>query len=133
MNGPVIETFHLIVEWAATGIEAVAVLLIVAAVLNMVVRKGTARYIYQLGTPGVFTAYKQQLGKALLLGLELMVAADVIRTVTFAPTLINVSVLGLLVLVRTFLSWSMSVELEGQWPWQASALRGGERERKEKG
>jgi hypothetical protein len=61
------------------------------------------------------------LGKALLLGLELMVAADVIRTVTFEPTVANVAVLGSLVLVRTFLSWSMSVELEGQWPWQAHA------------
>jgi uncharacterized membrane protein len=132
INGPAIEMFHLIVEWAAIGIEALAVLLIVAAVLNMAIRKGTVRYIYQLGTPGAFTIYKQQLGKALLLGLELMVAADVIRTVTFAPTLANVGILGLLVLIRTFLSWAMSVELEGEWPWQASALRGGKRDQQEK-
>ena len=132
MNGPVIQTFHLIVEWAATGIEALAVLLIVAAVLNMAVRKGTVRYIYQLGRPGAFTLYKQQLGKALLLGLELMVAADVIRTVTFEPTLKNVGILGLLVLIRTFLSWAMTVELEGQWPWQTSALRDRERDQQEK-
>jgi uncharacterized membrane protein len=132
MNGPVIQAFHRIVDWAATGIEALAVLLIVAAVLNMAVRKGTVRYIYQLGTPGAFTTYKQQLGKALLLALELMVAADVIRTVTFEPTLANVGILGLLVLVRTFLSWAMSVELEGQWPWQANAHRGAERNQQEK-
>jgi uncharacterized membrane protein len=132
MNGPVIETFHHIVEWAATGIEALAVLFIVAAVLNLAVRQGTIRYIYQLGKPGAFTIYKQQLGKALLLGLELMVAADVIRTVTFEPTLANVAILGLLVVIRTFLSWAMSVELEGEWPWQARALRGAERDQQEK-
>jgi uncharacterized membrane protein len=124
MSGPVIETFHLIVEWAAVGIEALAILLIVAAVVNLAVRQGTIRYIYQLREPGAYESYRQQLGKALLLGLELMVAADVIRTVTFEPTLANVSVLGLLVLVRTFLSWSMSVEVDGYWPWQARAHSG---------
>jgi uncharacterized membrane protein len=54
----------------------------------------------------------------LLLGLELLVAADVVRTVALEPTLNNVAILGLLVVVRTFLSWSMSVEVEGRWPWQ---------------
>ncbi len=62
-----------------------------------------------------------------------MVAADVIRTVTFEPTLSNVGILGLLVLIRTFLSWAMSVELEGQWPWKASELRAGEKNQPEKG
>lgn len=55
------------------------------------------------------------------LGLELMVAADVVRTVTFEPTVRNITVLGLLVLVRTLLSWGMSVEIEGCWPWQIRA------------
>jgi uncharacterized membrane protein len=133
MNGPVIQMFHRIVEWAAAGIEAIAVLFIVAAVINLAVRQGTVRYLYQLGKPGAFTAYKQQLGQALLLSLELMVAADVIRTVTFEPTLINVGILGLLVLIRTFLSWAMSVELEGRWPWKASELRAGEKNQQENG
>jgi uncharacterized membrane protein len=53
-----------------------------------------------------------------LLGLEILVAADVIRTVALDPTLESVAVLGLLVLVRTFLSWSIIVEIEGRWPWQ---------------
>jgi uncharacterized membrane protein len=121
MSGRLIDTFHTIVGWAALGIEALAVLLIVGAVFNIAFRQGTLRYIYQLRRPDTFESYKHQLGKALLLGLELMVAADVIRTVTFEPTLANVGVLGLLVLVRTFLSWSMSVELEGYWPWRAHA------------
>ncbi len=51
MNGPVIQMFHRIVEWAATGIEAMAVLFIVAAVVNLAIRQGTIRYLYQLGNP----------------------------------------------------------------------------------
>jgi uncharacterized membrane protein len=59
------------------------------------------------------------LGRSLLLGLEFLVAADVVRTVALEPTLSNVAVLGPLVLVRTFLSWTLTVEIEGRWPWQA--------------
>ena len=61
--------------------------------------------------------YKTQLGKALLLGLELLVAADIIQTVTLERTMQNVLMLAVLVLVRTFLSWSLIVEMEGHWPW----------------
>jgi uncharacterized membrane protein len=53
-----------------------------------------------------------------LLGLEILVAADIIRTVALEATLQSVVVLGLLVLVRTFLSWALVVEIEGRWPWQ---------------
>jgi len=58
------------------------------------------------------------LGKALLLGLEILVAADIVRTVVLEPTLQSIAVLGLLVLIRTFLSWALVVEIEGRWPWQ---------------
>jgi uncharacterized membrane protein len=61
---------------------------------------------------------KRHIGRGLLLGLDLLIAADVIRTVTLEPTLTNVAALGLLVVVRTFLAWSLVVELEGRWPWQ---------------
>ena len=71
---------------------------------------------------GAYESYKHQLGKALLLGLELLVAADVVRTVALEPTVNNLVVLALLVFVRTFLSWAMSVEIEGRWPWQGRAL-----------
>jgi uncharacterized membrane protein len=62
---------------------------------------------------------KQSLGRSLLLGLEILVAADVVRTVALEATLESVAVLGLLVLIRTFLSWALVVEIEGRWPWQA--------------
>ena len=67
------------------------------------------------------TAYetlRSTFGRSVLLGLEILVAADLIRTIAVAPTLQNLYVLGLLVVIRTFLSWSLDVELEGRWPWQ---------------
>jgi uncharacterized membrane protein len=65
-----------------------------------------------------YRLYRQQVGKAILLGLEFLVAADIIRTVAVAPTFESVGVLALIVLVRTFLSFTLDVELEGRWPWQ---------------
>jgi hypothetical protein len=59
------------------------------------------------------------MGRSLLLGLEFLVAGDVVRTVALDATLNNVEVLGLLVLIRTFLAWSLAVEMERRWPWQA--------------
>jgi len=67
----------------------------------------------------LYKSYRGLLGRVLLLGLEILVAADIVRTVALEPSLQNVAVLGLLVLVRTFLSWSIVVEIEGRWPWQA--------------
>lgn len=64
--------------------------------------------------------YRSQLGRAILLGLELMVAADIIGTVAVEPTFRNLAVLGLIVLIRTFLSFSLEVEINGHWPWQES-------------
>jgi uncharacterized membrane protein len=64
-----------------------------------------------------------QIGRTLLLGLEILVAADVIETVALDPTLEHIATLGLLVVVRTFLSWSIILELEGRWPWQKPAGR----------
>ena len=68
---------------------------------------------------GTYRQYKTRLGKALILGLEVLVAADIVTTVALETTLESILGLGLLVLIRTFLSWSLSVEIEGRWPWQA--------------
>ena len=62
--------------------------------------------------------YKVRLGRGLLPGLEILIAGDVIRTVALEPTLDNASVLALLVIIRTFLSWSLLLEIEARWPWQ---------------
>jgi uncharacterized membrane protein len=110
-----------ILEWieiAALAIEILAVVIIVGAIFY-----ATARYFFLSAThPSELGSHYQQLkvslGKALLLGLEILVAADIIRTVALEATLQSVLVLGLLVLIRTFLTWALVVEIEGRWPWQ---------------
>ena len=99
----------------ALGIESLAVAVILIATAH-----GTISFILhrRREVPDASEQYQVRLGKALLLGLELLVAADIIRTVALEPTLPNVIVLAVLVVVRTFLSWSLVVEMEGHWPWK---------------
>jgi len=121
-NEHLVETVRGAIEWAALGIEVLGALVIVAGVLRVAITRGTIRFLFKLEEPGAYGSYKQQMGRSLLLGLEFLVAGDVVRTVALEPTLLNVSVLGLLVLVRTFLSWTLAVEIEGHWPWQSRAI-----------
>ena len=65
-----------------------------------------------------YSGFRRRLGRAILLGLELLVAGDIVRTVAASPTLTSVAVLGGIVLIRTFLSVSLEVEVTGRWPWQ---------------
>jgi len=106
------------IDAAATAVELLAVAVIVIAISF-----GTVRFLIHVQRQKMhaYDAYKVFLGKALLLGLEFLVAADIIRTVALEPTMPNVLMLGLLVVVRTFLSWALVVEMEGRWPWQAAA------------
>ncbi len=110
------------VEYAAAGMELLAVAIIVIATLM-----ATVAYLLKVAARqadrGTYNDYRHKVGRALLLGLEVLVAADIIRTVVLEPTLSNVLVLGLLVLIRTFLSWSLVLEIEERWPWQASQVR----------
>ncbi len=76
--------------------------------------------------PLAFRHLRLYLGRAIVLGLELLIAADIIRSVAINPTFASVGVLALIVLVRTFLSWSLEVEINGEWPWQRSRLHKGE-------
>ena len=115
--------FTLWVEYAATGIELLAVAIIVVAI-----GVATLCYLFQIVGQRVDTGvsyrnYRHQVARALLLGLEILVAADVIRTVALEPTLGNVLILGLLVVIRTFLGWSLVVEIEERWPWQSGRQR----------
>ena len=66
----------------------------------------------------VYRRFRQQLGQTILLGLELLVAGDIVRTVAASPSLTSVAVLAAIVLIRTFLSFSLEVEITGRWPWQ---------------
>ncbi len=69
-------------------------------------------------TGNYYSLYRQDVGRAILLGLEFLIAGDIIRTVVVAPTTQNVLVLGLIVLIRTFLSLSLQLEIEGKLPWR---------------
>ncbi|NDU72098.1 DUF1622 domain-containing protein [Actinomadura sp. DSM 109109] len=71
--------------------------------------------------PDLYRLYRQNLGRTILLGLEVLVAGDIIRTVAASPTLGSVAVLAAIVGVRTFLSLSLEIELEGRWPWRKAA------------
>lgn len=106
------------VEYAALGIE-------VAGVTVMIIGPLFAlwRYFFDKHEEGSsYRTFRHDLGKAILLGLEFLVAGDIIATVSTDPTLNNVLVLGLIVLIRTFLSLSLQVELEGRWPWQKKEI-----------
>lgn len=72
----------------------------------------------------VYHGYRRSLGRSILLGLELLVAADIIRTVAVAPTFETVGVLAAIVLIRTFLSFTLELEITGRWPWQKTPEKG---------
>ena len=104
-----------LMDWIGMAIDAIGVLLIVFGALI-----ATWRFLFrrQEGQAKSYQVFRQDLGRAILLGLEFLVAGDIIRTVVVSPTLDNVVVLGLIVLIRTFLSMALQLEVEGRWPWQ---------------
>lgn len=97
------------------GLQLFGVLVIGFAFIHAVVR---CVLQFGRGTENAFENLKIYLGKALQLALEFLVAADIIATVTDGTTREGLLMLGLLILVRTLLSWSITVEIEGRWPWQ---------------
>ena len=106
--------FYDIIETTGKVIDAVGVAVIVGgAVLALAATVGRI-----LGEGGAYDAFRRQLGRSILLGLEFLVAADIIRTVAVEPTLQSVGVLAGIVLIRTFLSFSLELEITGRWPWQ---------------
>lgn len=109
-------------EWIKVTYLAIEYLAV--AIIAGMTAFSTVRYFLFLITrknaPGDnYRDYKHSLGAGMLLGLEILVAADVIRTVALEPTFENIIALGVLVLVRTFLSWALVLEIEGRWPWQS--------------
>lgn len=113
------DTFSNVVEFIGLTVDAVGVLVIVIGLVVAVWRFQFPPDRQQ----DRFISLRRDLGRGILLGLEFLVAADIIRTVAVEPTLENVAVLGLIVLIRTFLSMALQVELEGHWPWQRPASK----------
>ena len=100
---------------AGQVVDVAGVIAIVVGVLYAIVDAGL-RGIRRIRP--VYTRFRRVLGRAILLGLELLVAADIIKTVAVTPTLDSVAVLAVIVLIRTFLSWSLELEVTGNWPWR---------------
>jgi uncharacterized membrane protein len=107
--------YHEIMQLVGTSVDAlgVAIIVIGAAI-------ATGRFLFGRSTSFnlAYRAYRQDLGRAILLGLEFLIAGDIIRTVVVAPTLENMLILALIVVIRSFLSMALQLEVEGRWPWQ---------------
>jgi uncharacterized membrane protein len=101
-------------EQVGLAIDAAGVLVVVAGIVVAV-----GRFLFRPAPVlGPYRQFRQDLGRGILLGLEFLVAADIIRTVAVTPTLESVLVLGLIVVIRTFLSLALQMEVEGRLPWQ---------------
>jgi uncharacterized membrane protein len=95
------------------GIDVFGVIIIVIGIAW-----STYRFLRQHLEEPHFDRYKIRVGRTLLLGLEILVAADIVKTVAIEPTFASIGVLSGLVVIRTFLSWTLVLEIEGRWPWQ---------------
>ena len=104
-------------EQVARGVEVIGIVTLVVGMVIALARAG----VVLVGSQYAEQAYRvvrTVFGRSILLGLEFLVAADIIRTVAVEPSLENVAVLGVIVLIRTFLSFSLEVEIDGTWPWR---------------
>jgi uncharacterized membrane protein len=111
--------FNDVVEKIGMTIDAAGVVVIVtgAAIAFVVTAVRRSRR-----ESDVYRRFRQQLGQTILLGLELLVAGDIVRTVAASPSLTGVAILAAIVLIRTFLSFSLEVEITGRWPWQKRGI-----------
>jgi uncharacterized membrane protein len=111
----IIETVGRFMDFAGVAVMVIGAL----ASLPMALRGFQPKRVPPGSEPlSVYRSYRQLLGRSILLGLELLVAADIIRTVAVTPTFESVGVLAIIVLIRTFLSFSLELEITGRWPWQ---------------
>jgi hypothetical protein len=108
-------SFYEVIETVGKTIDAVGVAVIAVGAL---ISAAGAIPRLRNATGDVYRVFRQQLGRSILLGLEFLVAADIIRTVAVTPDARSVAVLGGIVLIRTFLSFSLELEVTGYWPWQ---------------
>lgn len=105
-----------LIDWAGGFLEAAGVAVIV---LGSLASTTIAGYLWFSGRrQEIYSRFRRELGRSILLGLELLVGADIVRTVAVTPNLNSVLTLGLVVLIRTFLSFSLELEISGRWPWQ---------------
>ncbi|MHB0867045.1 MAG: DUF1622 domain-containing protein [Thermoleophilia bacterium] len=104
----------------AKGIEVIGIAVLVVGVL-FAFGRGLVELVSKQGGTRSYFSVRKYVGRAILLGLEILIVADLIRTVTVDPTLTNVAVLGVIVIIRTFLSMSLEIEISGVLPWRRAA------------
>ncbi|QJR80475.1 DUF1622 domain-containing protein [Alteromonas pelagimontana] len=109
-----------IAEWGASVVELLGIFIIVGISFYTLIY-GSVGLFKKDKAETIFRQVRQRLGRGILLGLEFLVAADIIHTVAVELTFQTVSVLAIIVLIRTFLSFTLDVELTGRWPWQDSS------------
>ena len=109
--------FQQVIVWINRAAELAGVAVLVIGILAAL-SSFVATFLHPHVEAQAYRVLRQNVGRAILLGLEFLVAADIIRSVALEPTFQSVGVLGLLVAVRTFLSWSLEIEITGMWPWQ---------------
>ncbi|NDK55685.1 DUF1622 domain-containing protein [Pontibacter fetidus] len=114
------ENIRIYIEPVARFMEATGVAIIALGIAGALFRFLVT--VFQAKNQKTYRQLRHDLGKVILLGLEVLVAADIIATVVTEPTLEKVLTLGLIVLIRTLLSLSLQVELEGRFPWQAQKV-----------
>jgi uncharacterized membrane protein len=111
---------------AAEAAEALEMLAIASILIGVVVAVVSGLVVgFNAGVDSGVDRFKQSIARGLLVGLDLLIAADVIKTVTLEGTLESAAVLGILVVIRTFLSWTLILEVEERWPWQRSSFANG--------
>ena len=111
------------IHWLVRGVELVGIgIIVIGAVWSLL---AFVRELTRQPKEEAIAAFRSDLGRAILLGLEFLVAADIVNTVAIEPTLDRLAVLAGIVLIRTFLSFSLEVEIEGRWPWQRQAAERG--------
>jgi uncharacterized membrane protein len=110
------ENFKIYVDYISSIVEGIGVATIfLGAVYSLIIFLVSVSKKKQ----NTYTELRQSLGKSILLGLEILIAADIMATIVTEPTLQSVTILGLIVLIRTFLSLSLQVEMDGRFPWQS--------------
>lgn len=118
-------TFETFAEFIAKALELAGILVLMVGIVWTGIRY--LRHIREATSTSGYERVRRSIGRSILLGLELLVAADIVHTVATPPTFESLGVLGLLILIRTFLSIEMEMEIDGHWPWQRAKQGSGER------
>jgi uncharacterized membrane protein len=117
-----LEGFDQFIKWVAVGIESIAIgIIVVGAIITTITF--FLRVIKEGALEECYRRFRSDFGKAILLGLEFLIASDIVGTVAVGPTFKDLGVLALLVVIRTFLSFALELEITGRWPWQKDKVK----------